>query len=302
MGTQGAWTKWEKVMRRVIKWADLWKMSPLKAKFLIRSVYDVLPTPSNLAVWGTDVDPTCVLCGRRCTLEHILSSCSASLTAGRYTYRHNQVLKVIARVILEETKTKKKHQKKQLLFTDFKKSGETTKKKASAPVRRGILHTANDWTVTADLGHQSSFPHHILQTTQRPDLIVHSDVTKQVIIVELTVPRESRVEEAHERKSQKYSDLVSDCSQNGWKCWYFPVEVGCRGFPASSIITMSRYLGISISGKKSLLRDISTEAEQASCWIWTKHRLVTAATPPLIAAIRQDLINSVCVHARGGTG
>ena len=51
-------------------------------------------------------------------------------------------------------------------------------------------------------------------------------------IVELTVPWEERTEEAYERKMAKYQELAEACSNKGWKTWVFPVEVGCRGFPA----------------------------------------------------------------------
>ena len=270
MGQQGAWTKWENIMKRDITWDELWKMTPLQAKFLITSVYDVLPTPSNLMIWGKKDDPTCILCGRWCNLEHILSSCSMSLASGRYTWRHNQALKVIAQIIHEQTKTMTKTNKK-LPFINFRRSGDPVK---TNPKRAdpGILRTADDWVVTADLWHQSSFPQHIAPTTQRPDLILHSDATRQVIIIELTVPWETRVDEAHERKRLKYEDLRSDCTSNGWTTHYYPVEVGCRGLPAKSIIYMSRCLGISFTAKKKLLREVAAATERASCWIWTKYQ------------------------------
>ncbi|KAK7889536.1 hypothetical protein WMY93_025096 [Mugilogobius chulae] len=52
MGQQGAWSRWEHASNRRISWADLWKFEPHRIKFLIQSVYDVLPTPSNLFRWG----------------------------------------------------------------------------------------------------------------------------------------------------------------------------------------------------------------------------------------------------------
>ena len=52
MQSQGAWIKWEEVLPKMITWSELWKMEPLRIKFWIRSVYDVLPTPTNLVKWG----------------------------------------------------------------------------------------------------------------------------------------------------------------------------------------------------------------------------------------------------------
>ena len=49
---QGKWTTWEVVMQRSLTWSDMWKMSPLRLAFAIRSVYDQLPSRDNLQKWG----------------------------------------------------------------------------------------------------------------------------------------------------------------------------------------------------------------------------------------------------------
>ena len=60
LGQQGAWTKWN-VPERKITWNDIWCMEPLRMKFLIRSVYEALPSPANLATWGLCEDRVCKL-------------------------------------------------------------------------------------------------------------------------------------------------------------------------------------------------------------------------------------------------
>ena len=47
LGQQGAWTRWN-VLKRKVTWSELWRMEPLRISFLLRSVSDVLPSPSNL--------------------------------------------------------------------------------------------------------------------------------------------------------------------------------------------------------------------------------------------------------------
>ena len=47
LGKQGAWTRWELPQRR-IAWSDLWKVDQFRVAFLLRSVYDTLPSPANL--------------------------------------------------------------------------------------------------------------------------------------------------------------------------------------------------------------------------------------------------------------
>jgi len=64
--------------------------------FLLRSVHDLLPPPANLCRWGLSTNPTCKICDRPGTLEHVLSSCSSALTKGRFRWRHDTVLREAA--------------------------------------------------------------------------------------------------------------------------------------------------------------------------------------------------------------
>ncbi|KAL7843651.1 hypothetical protein AOLI_G00251630 [Acnodon oligacanthus] len=61
---------------------------------------------------------------------------------------------------------------------------------------------------------------------------------------ELTVPWENAIEEAYERKKLRYTELATDAQQRGWNAKVYPVEVGCRGFVASSTIRLLKDLGI----------------------------------------------------------
>lgn len=55
---------------------------------------------------------------------------------------------------------------------------------------------------------------------------------QKIMLVELTVPWEEGCEEAHESKALKYQPLIQDCRDKGLQASGFPMEVGCRGFPA----------------------------------------------------------------------
>ena len=74
----------------------------------------------------------------------------------------------------------------------------------------------------------------IAVTNYRPDIVLWSQSTRQVILVELTVPWDDRMEEAFESKKAKYQDRVDECREGGWRVWCLPVEVGCRGFVSQS--------------------------------------------------------------------
>jgi len=43
--------RWENVEQRKMGWEDLWSMEESRISFLIRSTYDVLPSPQNLNLW-----------------------------------------------------------------------------------------------------------------------------------------------------------------------------------------------------------------------------------------------------------
>lgn len=106
LASQGAWTKWD-LPKRKITWTDLWRMEPFRISFLLRSVYDTLPTPANLHKWGMREDPLCKLCGERGTMAPILSGCKTALTQGRYRWRHDKVLMTLANT-LEQERSKKR--------------------------------------------------------------------------------------------------------------------------------------------------------------------------------------------------
>ena len=93
--SKGRWTTWEDVVQRSISWNEIWKMSPYRLAFVIRSIYDQLPSRDNLRRWGLTEDCKCELCGESETLHHVLSNCKYALDNGRYTWRHNKVLKEV---------------------------------------------------------------------------------------------------------------------------------------------------------------------------------------------------------------
>ncbi|XP_060744927.1 uncharacterized protein LOC132858560 [Tachysurus vachellii] len=266
MARQGAWTRWEQAVERKITWADLWRAEPHRIKFLVQAVYDVLPSPSNLYTWGLVDTPGCVLCQRKGTLEHILSCCPRALGEGRYRWRHDQVLKTIAENIQATINNcwKSKHPKQTISFI---RAGE--KPERSARVTSGLLNTAQDWQLKVDLCRQLKFPQHVVNTTLRPDIVLVSEGTKNLVMLELTVPWEDRMEEAFERKRAKYEGLVNDCHNQGWKARCLPVEVGCRGFAGQSLYRAYTALGITGERRRAICN--STEAaEKASRWLWIK--------------------------------
>ncbi|TWW77675.1 hypothetical protein D4764_12G0010650 [Takifugu flavidus] len=157
---------------------------------------------------GERETPTCSLCSGRGSLEHLLSSCPKSMADGRYCWHHDQVLKAVAEnIALAISTTKHHHALKKAIF--FIKAGE--RPRAGPQITTGLLHTAPDWQLHVDLGKQLILPQHIVTTSLRPDMIIISEASKHLNMLELLVPWEERIEEANERKRAKYQELVEEC-------------------------------------------------------------------------------------------
>ena len=72
-------------------------------------------------------------------------------------------------------------------------------------------------------------------TNKRPDMILVSESTKRIGLIELVVPSEERVEVSGELKKAKYASLQEERKTRGWNVHMWAVEVGCKGFLAASM-------------------------------------------------------------------
>lgn len=200
---------------------------------------------------------------------HLCNCCkNILLSEGRYTWRHDQILSVLADS-LEKARKRPPPKDKRLKFINFVRAGER-EKTGSTGEGRGLLGTAGDWQMRADLKTRMQFPTEVASTNKRPDIVIWSPSSRQVIIVELTVPWEERMEDAYERKMGKYQELVADCQERGWRVWCFPVEVGTRGFVGQSLWRALRVIGVIGLERRQLIGRLSREAEIASLWLWRR--------------------------------
>ncbi len=270
---QGQWTNWENLEQRKLTWKDLWEMEGSRLSFIIRATYDVLPTPKNLNQWIGE-DPSCPLCQTPATLRHILVGCKISLSQGRYTWRHNQVLRQLA-IILEGRRTTTNGLPPPMpgfsKATTFIRAGQLPVK-PTTKMETTLLDTARDWKMQVDLDQKLRFPPEIITTNLRPDLILWSKSQKSLFIVELTVPWEAAIGEANERKRLKYSDLAAEAVQRGWRTQLLPVEVGCRGFVAMATTRLLKGLGVRGQALQQAIRLLSEAAERSSNWLWIKRK------------------------------
>ncbi|KAK7944365.1 hypothetical protein WMY93_000093 [Mugilogobius chulae] len=72
------------------------------------------------------------------------------------------------------------------------------------------------------------------------------------------------MQEAYERKRERYAELAAECRDNGWKTKIYSVEIGCRGFASFSARCFLRDVGYTAGKLKKALKDFGLEAEKAT--------------------------------------
>ena len=265
LARQGGHMGWEVPERRITA-RDIVLMPEDRFRFLVKSVYDLLPTPQNKKSWFGEPEE-CKLCGGCGSLAHILSGCSVALAQGRYTWRHDQVLKEIAACVEVRRKQANETPKEKERDIKFVRPGEK-RGKSETRVSSSYLDGATDWNLSVDLNGRLKFPASIAETNLRPDMLLVSEKAKRVGIVELTVPSEERVELSGELKKAKYEELKIEGERKGWRVRIWTVEVGCRGFPATSMANFLRDIGVGGGERSRSLKRIGEAAERCSKAIW----------------------------------
>ncbi|KAL4000609.1 polycystin 1L2 [Sarotherodon galilaeus] len=259
---------WESVEKRKLSWSEICGMEYNRLSFIIRATYD----------FGKN--PACPLCTVPATLKHILVGCRTSLTQGRYTWRHNRVLRCLA----EKVECKRKSinaqpftkQEERQFSSVFVQEGDKPRTSPSTP-DLGPLKVARDWQMQADLDESLIFPTEIVTTTLRPDLVLWFNSQKRAYVIELTVAWEEAIEEAFEHRKLRYANLAAEAEDRGWKIKVRPVEVGCRGFVASTTAKLLKEIGIRGQAQRQAIRDLANTAERTSQWLWLKRADITWA-------------------------
>ena len=146
-------------------------------KWLLNSCIDTLPTEANLRQWGKVTSDKC-WCSQKQTLNHILNGCRKALDQGKFTWRHDSLLYY------------------------------------------NVIYIAScldimNFTCFVDIeGHQTNsggtLPPDIIVSILKPDIVIVEQKLKSVFIFELTVPGETRIQEAHRIKTEKYWHFKND--------------------------------------------------------------------------------------------
>ena len=180
---QGVWTHWENVIPFDLSWKNLiYGPGPRVIAFVLNAQINSVRTPDMLRLWGYVESAACKLCDSpQCTLHHILVNCSYSLNQGRYTWRHDSVLKCIEIVLGELValfNSRKPSVFAEVARKDFAASFVRAGQKRKVPMekpQRGLLEYANDWKFQVDFQNcPLVFPPCICATSLRPDGVLWS--------------------------------------------------------------------------------------------------------------------------------
>lgn len=98
-------------------------------------------------------------------------------------------------------------------WTHFHREGEAADTASRRPEPTPLLPGV-EWRMEVDLGRELHMPREMCRTTRG---VLWSTIGRSALLIELTVPWEEWMEEADERKREKYSDLVAECRELGLK-------------------------------------------------------------------------------------
>ena len=128
---------------------------------------------------------------------------------------------------------------------------------------------APNWEIDTDLDKMLIFP--IVPTLQRPDIVIWNKEKKVVHLLELTVPWESNLGKAEERKEARYEGLVEACEEEGWTAQHSHLGVGARGYVDRKLLQLFQHeMGFMSREVKQLREELQKAAELASLFIWLK--------------------------------
>ena len=301
-------------------------MSQKVLKFHVNLRLNTLLSEANKERWRMlPVDSICQLrlpsadgtpgtaCGTINPTEmHVLCNCQAALQQGRFTWRHNSVLLVLKSALIPHLRairdgTVVVPQPDKVQFRSAS-TGLPYNHGKSAPALqpqhlRDWLALATDWTLTCDLPGDSfsyrngTFPLNIAATNQRPDILLVSEIAKAAICIELTVPKEERVQQSHDIKAAKYQQLVDDAAANGWRLTVWPIEVGARGFIARSTWTALRALAFGKARAAYIKQQLEAVATRCSYYLFTARNHEVWDEVPLAWTARSAQSSQIFVAA-----
>ncbi|GFN84909.1 cathepsin d [Plakobranchus ocellatus] len=100
--------------------------------------------------------------------------------------------------------------------------------------KKSLLDGCDDWECSEALPEWNKHPKVIQYIGMKPDIVFHLSTTQQITMVELTVPYESRIEDAITYKRAKCKHLSKELGKAESEPQILPMEVGAIGLVGTS--------------------------------------------------------------------
>ena len=176
---QGNWTRWCNYIQNELSWKHLLVTSPRLTSFVLGATFDTLPSPTNLKRWHITTEADCSLCSAKvCTTAHVLSGCKVALSQGRYTFRHDSILRVLHNSFSKFFIFNESCEGLSILVVVFCQTGKKEFSSSKKKPHVGILHESSDWKLSVDFDSSLVFPSFIAITASRPDIVMYSVLKK----------------------------------------------------------------------------------------------------------------------------
>src|SRR6476469_10989877 len=94
-------------------------------------------------------------------------------------------------------------------------------------------------------------------TSERPDIVIWSRMSRAVVLLELTCCAEEGVKAAQLRKEVRYHELVENLNSSTWNATLLTVEVGARGLIGNGTFRAFVKLGLPPQTATSLCKTLS---------------------------------------------
>ncbi len=103
----------------------------------------------------------------------------------------------------------------------------------------------------------STIPIDITITTQQPDRVIVNRINSTITILELSVPFETNISDTHNRKLNRYANLIANNESKIFKVNYYALEIGSKGYisPENQNRLKLFIKGLHINNKYSHIKD-----------------------------------------------
>ena len=188
--------------------------------FVTRYLNNTLPTLKNMLLWNKATSNLCYSCSNVQTLQHIVSSCKVHLEQGRYTWRHNSVLKNLVEYLSSVKK---------------------------------------DLSFYADVDGFEN-PSIIAGLEVRPDMIIVNTTIRPIYVIELTIGFETNITKNCTRKTLHYKEFCNALKQRYDTVEYFNLSmgaIGVFGLECKKIYDfLDNVLGLDVSQRSFIVRKL----------------------------------------------